>query len=53
MNPNLASSKVAYILMTVEYPASNLSVERFVLSAMKPQVLHVPATYASANMSFK
>jgi dTDP-4-dehydrorhamnose 3,5-epimerase-like enzyme len=33
-----------------DFPASNLSVERFVLSAAKPQVLCVPAGYATGSM---
>ena len=34
-----------------ERPASNLPVERFVLSALKPQVLHVPAGYANTSVN--
>ncbi len=34
-----------------DLPASNLPVERFVLSAIKPQVLHVPAGYATASVN--
>ena len=34
-----------------ESPASNLPVERYVLSAQKPQVLHIPAGYATGSMN--
>jgi len=34
-----------------DIPASNLPVERFVLSAAKPQVLHVPAGYATGSVN--
>jgi len=34
-----------------DFPASNLRVERFVLSAVKPQVLHVPAGYATGSVN--
>ncbi|MBI9017244.1 MAG: WxcM-like domain-containing protein [Phycisphaerae bacterium] len=34
-----------------ELPASNLSVETFILSDRKPAVLHIPAGYANAIMS--
>ena len=34
-----------------ECPASNVPVERFVLSALKPQVLHIPAGYANASLN--
>jgi dTDP-4-dehydrorhamnose 3,5-epimerase-like enzyme len=34
-----------------ECPASNLPVERFVLSASKPSVLHIPAGYANASVN--
>ena len=33
-----------------EFPASNLPVERYVLSALKPTVLHVPAGHATASI---
>jgi dTDP-4-dehydrorhamnose 3,5-epimerase len=33
-----------------ESPASNLPVERYVLSALKPTVLHVPAGHATASV---
>jgi len=32
-------------------PACNLPVEQYVLSEMKPRVLHVPAGYATASMA--
>ncbi len=34
-----------------ELPASSLSVSRWVISALKPQVLHVPAGHATANVN--
>jgi len=34
-----------------DYPASSLPVERFVLSAAQPQVLHVPAGYATGSVN--
>lgn len=34
-----------------DFPASNLSVERFVLSASKPQILHVPAGYVTGSVN--
>lgn len=34
-----------------EHPASNLPVERFVLSSEKPQVLHVPPGFATGSVS--
>jgi dTDP-4-dehydrorhamnose 3,5-epimerase-like enzyme len=34
-----------------DIPTCNLPVERFVLSAAKPQVLHVPAGHATGSMS--
>lgn len=33
-----------------DFPASNLPVQRFVLSASKPQVLHVPGGYATGSV---
>ncbi len=34
-----------------DVPTSNLPVERFTLSAVKPQVLHVPAGYATGSVN--
>ena len=34
-----------------EYPASTIPVERFVLSAAKPQVLHVPPGHATGSVN--
>jgi dTDP-4-dehydrorhamnose 3,5-epimerase len=34
-----------------DHPASNLPVERFVLSSLKPSVLGIPPGYASATMA--
>jgi len=45
------------VLMTVvepdnwEQPASHIPVTRFILSAAKPQVLHVPAGYATGSVN--
>ncbi len=33
-----------------EYPSSDLLVQRYVLSSLKPAVLHVPAGHATASM---